>query len=236
MSSENDKVLVHGIPGEGARAKGVIKGLVPLLLSIFLFGLFSGIILPVKAAGVVLMGFVVVFVVMLWMAYNSYNGVESYFKGARGEEIVAIWLAALPEGYHVFHDVEVNGNVSIDHLVAGPSGIYVIETKFWSGQVTCDGLSLLVDGVPPSRSPRAQVMTEANALNDFLAQKMSCVPQVTPVVCFAGNTLAADGENSIVFLGDVAVCNVIELCGLITRGGEVLSASDIERFVKLLEY
>jgi hypothetical protein len=130
----------------------------------------------------------------------------------------------------------VRGSVSLDHLVVGPAGIFVIETKFWSGRVTSDGSSLLVDGISPSRSPRAQVLDEVQSLAGFLSQKMSDRPVVTPVVCFAGNTLVVEGGGNSILLGDVAVCNVNDLCDLITKGGEVLSAVDIERFIKLLEY
>lgn len=237
MNSDTNKVIVHGVPGEGARFTGVIKGFIPLLASVFLFGIFSGIILPIEAGGLVFTGLIVVFAVMLWLAYNSYSrGAESYFKGARGEEIVAIWLASLPAGYHVFHDADLSGVGSLDHLVVGPTGVFVIETKFWAGVVTTDGDSLLVDGVRPTRSPIQQVLKEAVALQEFLTEKMSDAPTVTPVVCFASNTLARDQRRSCFKLGEVAVCNVQELCDLITSDGHVLSAVDIERFVKLWEY
>jgi len=228
---------VHGVPGEGARFTGVIKGFIPLLTSVFLFGVLSGITLPVEAGGLVFLGLIVVFAVMLWLAYNSYSrGAESYFKGARGEEIVGIWLASLPAGYHVFHDVDLSGVGSLDHLVIGPTGVFVIETKFWAWVVTADGTSLLVDGVLPSRSPTQQILKEAAALQGFLTEKMIDAPAVTPVVCFASNTLTRDQRDSCLKLGDVAVCNVQELCDLITDDNQVLSAADIEQFVKLWEY
>lgn len=237
MSSEANNVIVHGVPGEGARFTGVIKGFIPLLVSVFLFGIFVGIILPLKAGGLVFTGLIAVFAVMLWLAYTSYSrGAESYFKGARGEEIVAIWLASLPAGYHVFHDVDLSGVGSLDHLVAGPTGVFVIETKFWSGSVTTDGVTLLVDGMRPSRSPIQQVLKEAAALQEFLTEKMSTAPSVTPVVCFASNTLVHDGSRPRLRQGEVVVCNVQELCGLITSGSQAFSEVEIERFVKLWEY
>jgi len=32
-----------------------------------------------------------------------------------------------------------NGGGDIDHIVLGPSGIYVLETKNWSGDIACRG-------------------------------------------------------------------------------------------------
>jgi hypothetical protein len=45
----------------------------------------------------------------------------------------------------VFHDLAVPGNASasVDHLVIGPSGVFVIDSKQWSGSVhqSPDGLA-----------------------------------------------------------------------------------------------
>ena len=49
------------------------------------------------------------------------------------------------DGYVVFHDLAVPGNASanVDHLVIGPSGVFVIDSKQWSGSVHqgADGLA-----------------------------------------------------------------------------------------------
>jgi len=66
------------------------------------------------------------------------------YKGAKGEILVIEKLRNLAEDYFVFNDlsfeldngINFNGeflkSAQIDHLVIGPSGIYVIETKNWS--------------------------------------------------------------------------------------------------------
>lgn len=237
MKSDNQRVIVHGIPGEGARGKGVCKAIIPLLFCVFLFGIFSGVILPVDAGAPVMFGFAGIFILVLWLAYDFYNGVSSYFKGARGEEIVAVWLAGgLPGGYHVFHDLDMSGSAPIDHLVVGPTGIFVIETKYWSGQVTCDGDSLVVDGMDPTRSPVDQANVEVKALHALLSAKMSNLAAITPIVCFAGNTLESRVEGGALTLNGVGICNVDSLCDFILSGDDELSPVEIERFVKLMEY
>jgi hypothetical protein len=51
-------------------------------------------------------------------------------RGARGEKIVAKKLEKLPKKYTTISDVEIpNMGGDIDHVVVGPTGIYVIETK-----------------------------------------------------------------------------------------------------------
>jgi len=237
MSIDNQRVIVHGVPGEGARAKGVCKAILPLLVCVFLFGVFSGVLIPMDVSAPVLFGFAGIFIVVLWLAWDFYDGVSSYFKGARGEEIVAVQLVAgLPQGYHVFHDLELSGAAPIDHLVVGPSGVFVIETKFWSGRVTCENNLLMVDGGEPSRSPVEQAGVEVNALHQWFSEKMKDVPAITPVVCFAGNTFEGSVDGSVFKLRGVGVCNVNEICNMILAGNADLSPAEIERIIKLLEY
>ena len=54
----------------------------------------------------------------------------NWLRGARSEEAVGETLAALTEeGYAVLHDIPQKFAGNIDHLVSGPSGVYMIETK-----------------------------------------------------------------------------------------------------------
>src|SRR6188472_2002795 len=58
---------------------------------------------------------------------------EPWAKGIRGELMVAELLTELePQGYRVLHDVET-GHGNLDHVVIGPNGVFVLETKHWKG-------------------------------------------------------------------------------------------------------
>lgn len=57
---------------------------------------------------------------------------ENWRLGARGEQLVGEALndpAILAAGYRIYHDVPGAEDWNIDHVVVGPSGVYVIETK-----------------------------------------------------------------------------------------------------------
>jgi hypothetical protein len=236
LEHNGTRVSVHGIPGEGARARGICKAVVPLLASAFVFGLFTGVIIPAEAGNVAVFALAGIFVLTLWLAYDFYSGVSSYFKGARGEEIVAVWLAAgLPGGYHVFHDLERAGSVPIDHLVIGPTGIFVIETKFWSGRVTGRDGELLIDGERPTRSPINQVNAECHALAAFFTDKTGASPDIRAVLCFASGTYCGSGQPLTETVGGASICNVQDLCDLIVSGGTALTGSEVERLAKLME-
>lgn len=79
------------------------------------------------------------------------------FLGYLGERAVAENLESLREhGYRLFHDVPAEGrssNFNLDHVVVGPSGLTVVETKtrrkkkgrpgFEEHVVCCDGTRLI---------------------------------------------------------------------------------------------
>jgi len=75
----------------------------------------------------------------------------SWRKGAVGEALVAGTLASLENDFVVINDVSKTfGN--IDHIVIGPTGVYVIDTKNWKGTVNADGKGeLLANERPPSK-------------------------------------------------------------------------------------
>src|SRR5689334_22906185 len=72
-------------------------------------------------------------------------------KAERGDDRAAIagldLLRAV--GWLVLHDVAVPGEVEvpIDHVLAGPSGVYAINTIGGSGAIRMDENNLLVAGV-----------------------------------------------------------------------------------------
>jgi hypothetical protein len=65
-------------------------------------------------------------------------------RGAQGERHTARLLRRLPRhGFVVFHDLAVPGSqANVDHLVIGPTGVFVIDSKQWTGSVhqDADGL------------------------------------------------------------------------------------------------
>lgn len=70
---------------------------------------------------------------------ESATDAAMFAKGAEGEKQVAEALArGLPDTYLVLHDVTVasRSQAQCDHLVLGPNGIFVIETKAYAGRLT----------------------------------------------------------------------------------------------------
>jgi hypothetical protein len=73
---------------------------------------------------------------------------KNYESGAKGENAVSKELARFPNDFHVLNDVSTDfGN--LDHVVIGPTGVYVIDAKNHRGVITADGRDgLLQNGKP----------------------------------------------------------------------------------------
>lgn len=231
---------VYGVPGERARLAGLTRALWPLLATLFLAGLVLGLLLPVRPVPAIGAGFVLVLLALGLFATVRVCPVRvaAFFKGARGEERVAAVLNRLPAGYHVFHGLDggggllMSGRGDIDHAVVGPTGVFVIETKCWQGRVVCRDGQVRQDGRLPRRDPVAQVRQSGRRLAELLASGLERVPEVRPVVCFAGRGLV-DGRT---VCDEVVLCDADDLPAVLTASsGEVLTADDAKRASGLIE-
>jgi hypothetical protein len=229
----------HGAPGDRARLAGLVYALWPLLSTLFLAGLVIGLLLPVRPVPLVGAGFVLVTLalILLVTVLVCPARVMAYFKGARGEERVAGLLSNLPAGYHVFHGLDGGGSLmmtgrgDIDHAVVGPTGLFVIETKCWQGRVACRDGQVRLDGRLPRRDPIAQVRQAGRRLAECLAAGLEQVPEVHPVVCFAGRGLA-DGRT---VFDEVVLCDADDLLSVLTGARPaVLTAEETTRVANLI--
>jgi nuclease-like protein len=92
-----------------------------------------------------LLGLVTAALVGWRLRFRLSEQARTWQRGAAGERRTARQLDRLTrDGYVVFHDLAVPGSpTNVDHLVIGPSGVFVIDSKQWSGSVHqgADGLA-----------------------------------------------------------------------------------------------
>jgi hypothetical protein len=218
---------VHGVAGEWARVKGMVSGLWPLFLGVFAAG-FSAATALVSVGWAALM-LVVSLLYIAWSLNKGLRHVERFFKGARGEEKVSGILKSLPDSYHVFNDF-VAGRIHVDHVVAGPAGVFAVETKYWRGRVTAEDGHILLDGQLPSRPPLAQVKKEAALVKAKLADA-GWNGAVTPVLAFASDTF----EATIAEIQGVVVLNSGHLRESFGTERVVIPPDELDRLVRLME-
>lgn len=218
----------HGNPGEWAKVNGTVASLWPLYACCVALGACGASLAFGKYPLCFAAGFALAVVALAFFWRKGLRRVESYFKGASGEERVATVLDGLSEKWHVFHDFEV-GPFHVDHVVVGPAGVYSVETKNWRGRVTLEAGELLVDGRPADRAPLAQAADEAEAVKAALG-RAGWNGEVTPVLCFASDTFA-DGLRAA---GRVTVLNMSRLVAWLCGRGVALSANELERLTRLM--
>ena len=218
---------IHGIPGEWARVKGTVAGLWPLFLGVFVAGTSAPLIAFFPLAGATAL--VCSHLWIIWSMMAGLKRVESFYKGARGEEKVSEILRQLPDAYHVFNDFTV-GRHHVDHVVAGPGGVFAIETKFWNGKVTVEDGHVLVDGQLPDRSPLNQAIREAALVRSALVAA-GWNGLVTPVVAFASDSFAAHRAN----LKGTIIINSNELKTSFDTDRVVIPPPELDRLVSLME-
>ena len=133
---------------------------------------------------------------------------DRYGRGADGEEATAQALAPLAaQGWVVLHDVAWPGRrlANIDHVAVGPPGVFVIDSKNWSGRVAVERGLLRQNG----RVRTTAVMgadEAASAVADLLPELTR--HEVRAVLAFTG---ALPTET----VDDVLLCSTEELAAVL---------------------
>ena len=112
-------------------------------------------------------------------------------RGAKGERRTARRLGRLGRGWTVFHDLAIPGSrANADHLVIGPPGVFLIDSKHYRGRLTLTPEGTLWYGHYPLAGVLAIVAWEADQLTRALAV---AEVRVEPLVCMHGATLPWNG-------------------------------------------
>ncbi len=109
----------------------------------------------------------------------------AWYKGAKGELLVGQLLEKLPEGWRVLHSLPIGHAADLDHVVIGPAGVFVINTKHHAGKrVWTAGSALLINGIRHAYIEKAQ--REGVRLVSALTGTGAFGIDVTPVIVLVG--------------------------------------------------
>ncbi len=132
-----------------------------ILIFIALIGLVEGYLLSVYLYKIYLplIGFLLLLVCLYLLPkyVNKYiekleNEKLKFRKGAVGEYLIAGLLEGLSDDFYVINGLSTPHG-DIDHLVVGPTGIFLIDTKNWKGVVKADGKGELLLNDKPVDKP-----------------------------------------------------------------------------------
>ena len=153
---------------------------------------------------------------LLWSA-------QQYERGAEGERVTADLLARLPGSeWTIFNDLHWPGRprANIDHVAVGPQGLFVIDTKNWSGTPSLRGDQLRVGS---HRADLAVAAADEAAIAVFGCSPAAVPGHLKPVLCFVGD------EPFTGRAYDVRVCTTASLLELMTKGPRLLDADQVRR-------
>lgn len=108
----------------------------------YIFFILGGVVLiyflTISLAFILLVPVILVFFLKIGHVFSNIS--SNYRSGIEGEKLVNETLSALDDTYLLINDIKLPDSYgNADHVVLGKNGIFVIETKNYSGQVICNG-------------------------------------------------------------------------------------------------
>jgi hypothetical protein len=139
-----------------------------------------------------LLGVAVAALVGWRLRFRPSEQARSWQRGAHGERGTARLLDRLTrDGYVIFHDLAVPGSdANVDHLVIGPTGLFVIDSKQWTGSVHQSADGLAWHNHYPLDRTLAMVRWEATAVGRLLGTR------VATLLCVHGAHIQGGGLHA----------------------------------------
>ena len=155
------------------------------------------------------------------LRFRPSNQARAWQRGAAGERHTARLLDRLGrDGYVSFHDLAMpDSPANLDHLVLGPSGVFVIDSKQWTGQVHQSSDELIWHNHYRLDRTLATLRWQADTLGRLLGVA------VAPLVCVHGAHIQHGGLRA----QGVAIVPATLLRSALGYD-QVLSDTDIERY------
>jgi hypothetical protein len=127
--------------------------------------------------GAGLAGLVVAALVGWRLRFRPSEQARTWQRGAQGERRTAHLLDRFTrEGFVVFHDLAVPGSkANVDHLAIGPTGVFVIDSKQWAGQVHQGTDGLVWHNHYPLDRTLETVRWEAQAISRMLGTRAAAL-------------------------------------------------------------
>jgi len=223
---------VHGKAGAATYHKGdrlMYRALVPMLMMgvliylLFRSGVqFTGFFGAGAACVVVALGF--------WCVRDVFSleaAADQYYGGAGGEYDVGVVLSRLPQEFHVFNGLGFYAG-DVDHIIVGPTGVFVVETKNHSGTISLRGGRLCRNGELLNHDFVHQATSEAMYVKGRLKPQVPC--HVRPLVVFVRAKVRV--RTAVEGVRVVALSSLIDaIVGRVPS----LSPEDIRRYTGRLE-
>jgi hypothetical protein len=163
--------------------------------------------------------------------FTTPNSITAWQTGAQGELRTGRLLEPLEaEGFRILHDRQIPGSrANIDHIVIGPPGIYVVETKSLGGSLQIRDNEVFVSGRRRTKMID-EVKREALAVQTALAKELAARGwMVTPVICVHRADLPWLRSE----VAGVRIVSGKDLVKRLREADHLLAPADVERLAAL---
>ena len=215
--------------------KNLAKAALSLLLFFLLLFFIGWLLLFTKASNPIDLAAFLVSLVPLGAFYFYLHRYRVYSGGWAGEKQVTKLLSSkLSDDYLLLNDLRLrSGGGDIDHIVLGPSGVFVLETKNWSGDVTCHGDEWQRAGRGSFRgSPSLQVKRNAAKVK----QAVDASPSLRALDVWVKGIVVFTNKHATLQLNEpsVLIVRLPQLLNHITtqRGSNVYSEQQLQEIAK----
>jgi hypothetical protein len=157
------------------------------------------------------------------LRFRASGDARAWRDGARGERATARLLRRLHRhGYAVFHDIGIPGTpANADHLLIGPPGVILVDSKRYTGQVTQGPEGRIWHNHYPMDHTLRALRREAQAISQALG-----VP-VRAVMCVHGAQVAHGGLHT----ADVEILPAGRLRGMLRDSRQRLGEAEVAALV-----
>jgi hypothetical protein len=155
--------------------------------------------------------------------------------GCLGEQAVCSALSSLSlDGVLHLDDrrlpADARSRANIDHLVIGPTGVFVVDAKNWAGRIEVRGGSVLQDGV--YRDERLTTLTFlTHRVEEVMAVSSAALVRPQPLICFARPSPGLPPAAGPILLSDLST-----VADVIRRRPAVLTSEQVSELVEMLSY
>ncbi len=155
---------------------------------------------------------------------------DRWRRGAAGERLTAAVLESLsPRLWSVWHDLAVPGSpANLDHLVAGPTGVWLIDSKATRAPVEAGWRSVRVGG---RRLDVEAVRWEAETVAAVLETRLGRPVRVRPLVALHAEGLARRGVRC----RGVRIVPAAEVAARVRRGRRRLGRAEIREVCQAVD-
>ena len=155
---------------------------------------------------------------------------EARRKGALGEEALGSRLNKLAtQGFVILHDRSIPGSrANIDHLVIGPTGVFVVDAKNYSGRISLSRGTLWT-GKTPLTKTLSTVGWEGRQAAKAIAPGVGYSLVVEPVISVVGTEVNREG----LYVNGVLVVGARDTVRTIAKRPQFLSQESVRRIAEV---